>query len=160
MKDKKDISSDRLISRYLPADYFDSTSRNVRPEDRINVDRLFALMFEDFPWPVQCIFTLRDTMVKPFGLKGGTAFREHIINRNDNEILVGMDDSHLEYAVSLYVAHGEMAEVSTAVRFHNVLGRVYFALIWCFHKILVTSQFRRAMKKIRKDALPERKSAK
>lgn len=144
----KDTSSDRLISRYLPADYFDSTSRNANPRGRINADRLFALMFEDFPWPVQCLFTLRDILVRPFGLKGGTAFREHIIDRKDNEILLGMDDRHLEYAVSLYVAHDGTAVVSTAVRFHNVLGRVYFALIWCFHKVLVTSQFRRAMKKI------------
>lgn len=36
--------------------------------------------------------------------------------------------------------------VTTVVQFNNLLGRIYFAGIWAFHKILVKSLFRKAIK--------------
>lgn len=161
----------RLIDKYLPVDYSDSiTGKSVYETD---VDTLFHFMFEDFPGPVRFLLKLRDALVKPFGLKGGTAFREHIIERNENEIIIGMDDRHLGFWVSIYVSDATLfdkqstepslpelcrdekgcvnandLEVRTAVRFHNWLGRIYFAGIWCFHKLVVAGVFRRALKRI------------
>ena len=44
------------------------------------------------------------------------------------------------------------ASVTTVVKFNNFLGRVYFIGIWVFHKLLVKSLFRKAIKskKLRK----------
>ncbi|MGN1233639.1 MAG: DUF2867 domain-containing protein [Candidatus Cryptobacteroides sp.] len=42
-------------------------------------------------------------------------------------------------------------EVRTLVKYHNLLGKLYFAAIWCFHKILVSSMFKRAMKDLNTD---------
>ena len=140
------MDSKRLIDKYLPADYSDSiTGKAVRETD---VDTLFHLMFEDFPCPVRVLLKLRDSLVKPLGLKGNTSFREHVIERNENEIIVGMDDRHLGFWVSIYVSDACRLEVCTAVRFHNCLGRIYFAGIWCFHKLIVAGVFRRAQKRI------------
>lgn len=137
----------RLIDKYLPADYSDRvTGKAAHGTD---VDTLFHLMFEDFPDPVRFLLKLRDALVKPFGLKVNTSFREHIIERNENEIIVGMDDRHLGFWVSIYVSDTADLEVRTVVRFHNCLGRIYFAGIWCFHKLIVTGVFRRAQKRIR-----------
>ena len=136
----------RLIDKYLPVDYSDRiTGKAVHETD---VDTLFHLMFEDFPGPVRFLLKLRDTLVKPLGLKVNTSFRDHIIERNDNEIIVGMDDRHLGFWVSIFVSDTCDLEVHTVVRFHNCLGRIYFAGIWCFHKLIVAGVFRRALKRI------------
>ena len=138
------MNAARLIGKYLPVDYSDRiTGRAVRETD---VDTLFHLMFEDFPGPVRFLLKLRDTLVKPLGLKVNTSFRDHIIERNENEIIVGMDDRHLGFWVSIFVSDTCDVEVRTFVRFHNCLGRIYFAGIWCFHKLIVAGVFRRALK--------------
>ena len=165
------MDSKRLIDKYLPVDYSDRiTGRAVHETD---VGTLFHLMFEDFPGPVRFLLKLRDTLVKPLGLKVNTSFRDHIIERNlfdkpsaepsllglcrgeksgakanENEIIVGMDDRHLGFWVSIFVSDTCDLEVRTAVRFHNSLGRIYFAGIWCFHKLIVAGVFRRALKRI------------
>ena len=140
------MDSKRLIDKYLPVDYSDRiTGRAVHETD---VGTLFHLMFEDFPGPVRFLLKLRDTLVKPLGLKVNTSFRDHIIERNDNEIIVGMDDRHLGFWVSIFVSDTCDLEVHTVVRFHNCLGRIYFAGIWCFHKLIVAGVFRRALKRI------------
>lgn len=140
------MNADRLIDKYLPVDYSDRiTGKAVHETD---VDTLFHLMFEDFPGPVRFLLKLRDALVKPLGLKVNTSFRDHIIERNENEIIVGMDDMHLGFWVSIFVSDTCDLEVRTAVRFHNCLGRIYFAGIWCFHKLIVAGVFRRALKRI------------
>ena len=141
------MDTERLIDKYLPADYSDSVTGKAAHET--DVDTLFRFMFEDFPGPVKFLFKLRDKLVKPLGLKVNTSFREHIIERNENEIIIGMDDRHLGFWVSIYVSDTAELEVRTVVRFHNCLGRIYFAGIWCFHKLIVAGVFRRAQKRTR-----------
>ena len=38
------------------------------------------------------------------------------------------------------------ASVTTVVKFNNFLGRLYFIGIWMFHKLLVKSLFRKAVR--------------
>ena len=38
------------------------------------------------------------------------------------------------------------ASVTTVVKFNNFLGIIYFIGIWVFHKLLVRSLFRKAIK--------------
>lgn len=143
------MDSNRLIDKYIPVHYSDSISGKIA--HKTDAETLFHLMFEDFPRPVRFLFKLRNAIVKPFGLKSGISFRDHIIERNASEIIVGMDDKHLGFWVSIYVSDSNDSEVRTTVRFHNTLGRIYFAGIWCFHKLIVAGLFRRAMKIINSD---------
>lgn len=140
------MDTERLIDKYMPVDYSDHISGKA--DHKTDVDTLLHLMFEDFPVPVKFLLKLRDALVKSFGLTGGTSFRKHIIERTDNEIIVGMDDKHLGFWVSIYVSEANNAEVQTTVRFNNTLGRIYLAGIWCFHKLIVSGMFRRAIKTI------------
>ena len=92
---------------------------------------------------------LRDALVKPLGLKTGASFRDHIIERNDEEIVIGVLDRHLNFWVSVYSSlpdNGrQTVSVRTVVSFNNLFGRLYFVGIWVFHKLIVSMLFKRAI---------------
>ena len=137
-----------LIDKYLPADYSDSCSKTIDARSQITVDALFERMFCNFPWPVRMMLKLRDALVKPLGLKTGVSFRDRIIERNDKEIIIGALDKHLNFWVSVYCSLPEndrqTVSVRTVVSFNNMLGKLYFAGIWVFHKVIVSFVFRKA----------------
>lgn len=60
------------------------------------------------------------------------------------------NDRHLCFWVGIYCSLPEdgwqEAAVTTVVKFNNLLGKVYFIGIWIFHKVLVKSLFRKAIK--------------
>ncbi|MEO7642897.1 MAG: DUF2867 domain-containing protein, partial [Ramlibacter sp.] len=68
-----------------------------------------------------------------------------------HEIILGEDDSHLDFRVSVLVrpvpgeADGAVqVVVSTVVHCHNLLGRSYLTLITPFHRQVVQAGLRRA----------------
>ena len=142
-----------LIDKYLPADYSDDCLKTIDVRRQITVDTVFEGMFCNFPWPVRMMLKLRDALVKPLGLKTGASFRDHIIERNDEEIVIGVLDRHLNFWVSVYCSLPEngrqTVSVRTMVSFNNMLGKLYFAGIWIFHKLIVNILFNRALNKIR-----------
>lgn len=141
----------RLIDKYLPSDYSDSVSKRTRPAEPLTPDCIFDEMFCRFPEPVAWLFKLRNAIVKPFVLQGGSGFRGLVSERNVEEIIISKKDRHLDFFVSVYCSlpddGWQKASVTTVVKFNNFLGRVYFIGIWIFHKILVKSLFRKAIKK-------------
>ena len=74
-----------------------------------------------------------------------------IYEKGTHEILLGEDDKHLDFRVSvLHQTRTVSAEsapylvVSTVVHCHNRLGRIYIRLIAPFHRLIVQSNMRRA----------------
>ena len=140
----------KLIDKYLPSDYSDSVSKRTRPAKPLSPDHVFEEMFCNFPKPVDWLFKLRNAIVKPFGLQGGGGFRNLVSERNGEEIILSKNDKHLCFWVSIYCSIPEdcwqETSVTTVVKYNNLLGRIYFIGIWVFHKLLVKSLFRRAIK--------------
>lgn len=69
--------------------------------------------------------------------------------RTASEILVGEDDRHLDFRVSLlHERSGDDALVtmSTVVRFENALGRAYFFPVRPVHGLVVPAMLRRALR--------------
>ncbi len=139
-----------LIDKYLPSDYCDSVSRRFRPAESLNVDYIFERMFCNFPKPVAWLMKLRNVIVKPLGLQGGGGFRNLVSERNDEEIVISKNDKHLCFWVGIYCSlpqdGWQEAAVTTVVKFNNFPGRLYFIGIWIFHKLLVKSLLRKAIK--------------
>jgi Protein of unknown function (DUF2867) len=89
---------------------------------------------------------------QPLTLEPGTQagiFR--VYQRAANEILLGEDDRHLDFRVSVLVQQrpqGCYATISTVVHFNNWLGRAYFLPVRPFHRLIVPAMartmFRRA----------------
>ncbi|RTQ47831.1 DUF2867 domain-containing protein [Hymenobacter gummosus] len=87
-------------------------------------------------------FPVRPTHPDPAGLRPGDEFGPFgVLRVLPTEVLLGQDDRHLDFRVSV-LRLPDAAVVSTAVRFHNRLGRLYFALIRPFHRLIVPAMLR------------------
>lgn len=139
-----------LTDKYLPADYCDSVSKRIKPDKPLSPDYIFEQMFCNFPKPVAWLMNLRNAIVKPLGLKGGSGFRELVSERNEEEFILSKIDKHLDFQVGIYcskpVDGWQDASVTTVVKFNNFQGRLYFIGIWMFHKLLVGILFRKAVR--------------
>ena len=92
---------------------------------------------------------LRNRMVSLVGLKSaaprpgrfGLVGAFPVLSKTDDEVVLGFDDKHLDFRIIVDVRAGsavnQIVGVTTLVRRHNVLGRVYLAAIMPFHKVIV-----------------------
>lgn len=145
--------SANLIDRYLPADYRDSFCRQIQTNTTISPEKLLIEMFTRTPGWINALHKLRDILVKPFGLE---VKRENldisgaIKEKTNNEVVLGKDDKHLEFYVSLRLHSTEnniyRIEVTTIVRYHNRLGRIYFFFVRPIHKLIVPAMLKRVLK--------------
>ncbi|MEO7326720.1 MAG: DUF2867 domain-containing protein [Dokdonella sp.] len=109
------------------------------------------------------LMRIRDALVAGFGLKtsrmlassGVDASRVGIFKvyeSNALEVVMGEDDKHLDFRVSVLCRAREPAladgsarlVVSTVVHCHNRLGRTYIAIVAPFHRLIVQAFLRRA----------------
>jgi len=141
----------KLIDNYSPFDYKDTFSKEIGSSDNLNADTLFERIFCDFPKPVKWLFKLRNILFKPFGIKPGDGtFNKLVTAKTDEEVILSKCDSHLNFWVGIYCSIPEnniqTASITTVVKFNNFIGKLYFAFIWVFHKLLVSYLFNRAVK--------------
>ncbi|MBC7957738.1 MAG: DUF2867 domain-containing protein [Cytophagales bacterium] len=119
-------------------------------------DVLARFILSHQPSWVGVLTKVRDLLVAGFGLKtakhlaslagGAPADRAGIFkvySVSETEIIVGEDDRHLDFRVSVFCALESAPQasrqlvVSTVVQCHNRLGRVYIFLIAPFHRMVV-----------------------
>jgi hypothetical protein len=92
---------------------------------------------------------LRNQIVELLGLKsaelgieeGETIGAFPVVSARDDQVVLGFDDSHLNFRIVLDVAPaGSQARklaVTTLVERHNLFGRIYIFVITPFHKLIV-----------------------
>ena len=126
-------------------------------------DVLARFIFSHQPAWVGGLMRVRDLVVARFGLKtardlatlaqGAAAERVgifRIYSTDEREIVVGEDDRHLDFRVSVLCSGQAAPEtckeltVSTVVHCHNLLGRTYILAIAPFHRMVVKASLRRA----------------
>ena len=83
----------QLITKYLPADYTDSFQKTISSESSIQVNDLFKLMFIEYPKWGLWLLKVRDLIVKPLGLKTNKTFIDLIIEENNEEIILGTEQT-------------------------------------------------------------------
>ena len=101
---------------------------------------------------VDSLFKLRNTLVRVFGLKvdkqneGEETFFT-LIKKNDNEIIMGEDDKHLNFRASIMIDKSRNTiSLITLVHFNNLWGKIYFLPVKPFHKIIMKSLLKRHLK--------------
>lgn len=133
------------------------------PGSTLDPEVLARFIFAQQPAWIGKLTKLRDLIVAGFGLKttkelaslgnGAKAQRVgifRIYSTSRNEIVVGEDDKHLDFRVSV-LCSGEPAStsggqltLSTVVHCHNLLGHAYLFVIAPFHRMVVKASLRRA----------------
>ncbi len=104
-----------------------------------------ALQFP--PW-VSLLMKLRNAAVTPFGLATDEPTQAKSLgpfpveSETDTELVVGFNDKHLDFRVSVYAEAGKVF-LATWVHPHNIGGRVYLSTIMVFHIIIVRDALRR-----------------
>jgi hypothetical protein len=153
-------SASRLSSSYSQADFADAFSVDLPEAACHDAEALARHIFSQPAGWVSTLLRLRDILVRPFGLKravdlqatGGdriNIFR--VFERYDGEIVLGEDDTHLDFRVSLLVQPASPGRpcrltVTTLVFYNRLLGRAYIALIAPFHRVVVRASLDRAQK--------------
>ncbi|MBT9503242.1 MAG: DUF2867 domain-containing protein [Burkholderiaceae bacterium] len=121
-------------------------------------EQLARFIFSQQPRWVDGLMAIRDAVVGLFGLKTANQLTKadgqrvgifKVYSSLAQEVVLGEDDSHLDFRLSLLCAPegagGEQRLVlSTVVHCHNLLGRSYILLIAPFHRLIVRSSLRRA----------------
>ena len=93
------------------------------------------LAFAHGPWWIRTLMGVRNGIVRLFGLKAGPASGFPVIRQSADEVVLGFNDKHLDFRIVVVVAGGT-ASITTVVRWHNVWGRTYLALIMPFHRVI------------------------
>ena len=154
----------RISHAYESPNLADAYAVHLPPGSSTDPEVLARFIFSHQPAWIGGLMKVRDAAVAGFGLKtgkqlaslGGAAHPERvgifkIYLRSPTEIVLGEDDKHLDFRVSVLVSSNGPAPfgprqlvVSTVVQCHNRLGRAYILLIAPFHRLVVQASLRRA----------------
>ncbi|HJZ19858.1 MAG TPA: DUF2867 domain-containing protein [Bradyrhizobium sp.] len=111
------------------------------------------MLLEGPRW-IDALTSLRNHLVKPFGLKTPSHVRPlstdtvgifPVISEAPDRLVAGFDDSHLDFRVVVDVAtagNSQRVTVTTVVLTHNLLGRTYLAIILPFHRLIARAMLR------------------
>lgn len=155
------------------SDYIDSYSSVIELPDGQTpaIEDMAKAFFASGPEWVDHLFTLRNKIVGLLGLKTGRAGnKQQLLNnftcepgdklglfkvfaKNEQEVILGEDDKHLNFRVSLFVGKSDTGlknelVISTVVKFNNWLGRLYFIPVKPFHRLIVPVMLRGIAKQL------------
>ena len=112
------------------------------------------------PGWIATLMWIRDLFVRPFGLvtRGdpGLVGLQRIgafplLSETPSRVVMGLADKHLDFRLAIDVSaldEGRSEVVATTlVRTHNLLGRVYLAIVLPFHRHIVPSMIARAARR-------------
>ncbi len=130
-------------------DYSDAFGVSKATDDSIG--EITSAIF-DVPGWVKGLMKIRDSVTSIFGLKSGKELRPEgttyfgMVLQNENEIVMGESDKHLDFRTSVFADRAnEVIYLTTIVRFHNIWGRVYFFFVKPFHKMIIKSLLKREL---------------
>jgi Protein of unknown function (DUF2867) len=141
-----DASTEQLLAGATFADAFSIDVDEPSVDASAAADRAFS---KTPPW-IARLLALRNSLVRPFGIKGTTEVRASAIDRvgffpcisrTSDRVVMGFNDAHLDFRVAVDVAAladgRSRITATTVVKPHNLFGRTYLACIMPFHKAIV-----------------------
>ncbi len=154
--------------------YVDSYSAPLETTHAIHPADAAKAFFSTGPKWIDKLFAFRNTVASFFGLKtpkknkreemlrnftcqpGEKVGLFQIFSRTDSEVILGEDDKHLNFRVSLFLhsvdndSSKKNLTISTTVTFHNFLGRFYFLPVRPFHKLIVPAMLKSMAAELKK----------
>ena len=155
--------------------YIDSFQSCFSSKDEsVNIDTIAHLFLTGGPKWVDSLLMLRNKLVGVFGLKtpmpGNTDKQDQTIDyqpgekaglfkvfaKSENELLLGEDDKHLDFRVSILLeplndgTNTKKIALTTAVKFNNWFGKLYFFPVKPFHRFIVHSAVKELVAQVEK----------
>lgn len=156
-------SQSQITRAYASVNLADAYAVDLPPGASTDPETLARYIFSRQPAWAAVLMALRDAIVAGLGLKtakqltspgtGDPARRIGIFkiySTSPTEIVMGEDDKHLDFRLSLMCSPAPSGTgarrvvLSTVVHCHNRLGRVYLFVIAPFHRQVVRAFLRRA----------------
>lgn len=167
------IPEESLIKTALDkTDYYDVFA--IKVDNKVPVEVLPPLFFKVFPSWFMGLMYLREAIAGLIGLKTGKGIDVkkqlqefsgqvgesialfHVLDRSQEEILMGENDSHLDFRLSFFarpVGEGTELVMATTVQFNALLGKIYFVPVRPIHKMIVPVILKRMAKRLEANAL-------
>jgi hypothetical protein len=176
--ERTDIPSLSLLNQNMPHyDYADSFQGDFSDKlQKIDITDIGRLFFSSGPKWIEVLFSIRNKIVALFGLKtsGKIDDRQKMIENfkfekgerlglfkvydtSIHEIILGEDDKHLNFRVSLYLDESSESKsikklvISTTVKFNNWFGRLYFLPVRPFHSLIVPAMLKGVIINVERD---------
>jgi len=175
LKDHNSIPKNSLLENIeMTFDYVDTFNIQLERNDVQSWEPIVAF-FQCSPKWANILFRIRNKVVKLFGLKADLAnlgemnppFQKgdkfglfNLYEINESEGILGEDDFHLDFRMSLQIDENEVLHLTTAIKFNNVLGKMYLAIIKPFHKLIVKSFLKKMALSIDKKTLAQYRTSK
>ncbi|MBK6265115.1 DUF2867 domain-containing protein [Marivirga sp. S37H4] len=157
-KVKEEATPNEYLERRLldQIDFFDTFSTTNQEN---NLKEIAHLIFNNPPNWIKWLFNLRNKIVKLFGLKtempadynerfsvGGYIGSFRIFSIADHEIVLGADDSHLNFKAIVVNTNAPLynIQVITLVQYNNLMGKIYMSVIKPFHRVVVKRMVKNA----------------
>jgi Protein of unknown function (DUF2867) len=158
------IPDDSALQPWLAgADFYDAYEAPLKIA-MLSPIEIFLRSSRSTPRWVDDLMAIRNRIVRLFGLKDVGAMKAvtkasdaykvgdrlgifSIFGKTEKELLLGIDDRHLDVRVSVLKSERNGLPhyvVSTVVHVHNLLGRLYMAPVGRIHPFVVRSMMRRA----------------
>ncbi len=154
------VPKESIYKEYISKIDFKDAYRATLTDNTISIETIYLNAFVHSPKWIDNFLILRNKIVGVFGLKINTEkiqlskedlkvdskvgiFRIYAVT--NNEIIAGEDDKHLNFRVSVLKQNCEVT-ISTLVQYNNLFGKVYMTLIMPFHKLIVRSMLKNAVK--------------
>ena len=160
-----------IAQAFATPDYADAYAIRLPTESATDVDSVVRTLFTAHPRWIDALMALRNKLVRLIGQKtpprgahereirkirnlqpGSVAGIFHVLARNDDEIVLGEDDRHLDFRLSVLVrrqAGVAWAVVTTVVRFNGRWGRAYFVPVRPFHQLIIPAMLRNMQRALR-----------
>lgn len=149
------------ISSEIPGSYFHDCYEMPLAHEGRSALEIYLRMVAWTPRWVESLMALRNRIVSLFGLKNlghlgalpplkeASAYRVGdrvgiftLLSVSDDEVILGDSDRHLDVKVSVCKVASQTREsiaVTTVVHIHNLLGRIYMAVVTPMHRLIVPS---------------------
>lgn len=158
VKEEQTKLTDDLKSLLPMIDFEDtfSTTNHIN-----SIEEITNLVFNTTPNWVNALFTIRNNVVGFFGIKteipddynekfkvGGYVKFFKIYSISDNKIILGADDSHLNFRALVINDKSDSynIKVITLVEYNNLKGRIYMGVIRPFHRLVVKRMVRNSFR--------------
>lgn len=143
-----------ILNGFGKTNYWDIYQIQLSNND-YSVDKITSAILKTPKW-IDNLMKMRNIIARRFGLKSGDKnyhIEPHysigskagyftVLNRNENEIVMGENDTHLNFRTSVRVenqSENSLVYLSTVVQFNNFFGWLYFLPVKPFHQLLIQS---------------------